>query len=379
VIEVAGETGAAPRSRRPDPQTSREPIPDPRPPRGFVPIVATLVAGAVAAAFAVAGAARPQDPAWAAGAPSPGVTLFAPGVISTGDDDAHVTFEPSGRRVWFLKNTPDFRHWTIAVVEWTGSGWGEPRVAPFSGRWAEGDLSLAPDGRAAYFVSTRPIEPGGAPRADTDVWRLHRQDDGAWGEPEHLPDLASDGFEWFPNATADGWLYFGSERAAGNLGAEGTSDLWRARFEGGRFEPPENLGPQINTAGQDIEPWISADGRLLIFASNGRADSRGSYDLYASHLCDGSWTAPRNLGDEVNSPEWDFGPRLSPDGRFLFFTSNRVSSARSPERAWSFDELLGHLRSPGNGLRDVYRIDAASLDLASPCRGAGPGAPAQER
>ena len=324
--------------------------------------VTALVAGA---GRSLLGAGR-DVPAWEAGGVAPGATLFAPGLVSTGDDDAHVTFAPDGRRVYFLKNSPDFGHWTIAEVDWTGSGWGEPRVAPFSGRWAEGDLSFAPDGRAAYFVSARPTDPGGEVPEDTDIWRLPVLEGGAWGEPEHVPELASPGFEWFPNLTADGWLYFGSERADGNRGAEG-SDLWRARLVGDRFTPPENLGPALNTAGQDIEPWISADGRLLIFASNGRPDTHGSYDLYTSHRCGETWSEPRNLGDAVSSPGWDFGPRLSPDGRFLFFTSNRVLGARPPDRPLTFAELVERVRSPGNGLRDVYRIETAALELASPC------------
>jgi Tol biopolymer transport system component len=309
-------------------------------------------------------------PPWAADGPAPRATLFAPGTISTGDDDAHVTFSPDGRTVYFLKNAPDFRHWTIVAISWTENGWGSPEVAPFSGRYADGDLSFARDGRTAYFVSTRPVTPHGAPRTDTDIWRIRIDEAGAWAEPEHVPELSSDGFEWFPNLTADGWMFFGSERRDGNLGQDGTSDLWRARLVAGKFTAPESLGPVINTAGQDIEPWVSADGRLLIFASNGRSDTRGSYDLYVSHLCGGVWSAPRNLGDAVNSANWDFGPRLSPDGRFLFFTSNRGFTDRPLDRRLSFAELTETIRGPGNGLRDVYRIETAALDLSPTCPGA---------
>jgi hypothetical protein len=311
------------------------------------------------------GDGRPLAP-WEAEGPAPEARLFAPGVISTGDDDAHVTFSLDGRHVYFLKNTPNFSHWTIAVVEWTGSGWGDPAVAPFSGRWAEGDLSFAPDGESAYFVSTRPVTEGAEARNDTEIWRLHRSGN-EWGRPEHVAELSSDGFEWYPNMTADGWLYFGSERALGNLGRPGTSDLWRARLQAGRFSPPENLGPVLNTAGQDIEPWISPDGRLLLFASNGRPDTLGSYDIYVSHRCGDSWSSPRNLGAAVNSPAWEFGPRPSPDGRFLFFTSNRSTVDTPPDRALSFAELLARIRAPGNGLRDVYRIQTDVLDLRRRC------------
>lgn len=129
-------------------------------------------------------------------------------------------------------------------------------MAPFSGRYADADLSFTPDGETIYFVSNRP-RPGGATRDYTDIWRMHHTR-GAWSEPEHVFDLASEGNEWFPTASADSWLYFGSERRDGNLGAEGTSDLWCARLRNGGYDLPENLGPRLNTRGNDIEPWISA-------------------------------------------------------------------------------------------------------------------------
>lgn len=323
------------------------------------------VVAAVLPLLQSSGPPRPPLP-WEAGGPAPEARVFAPGVISTGDDDAHVTFDADGRRAYFLKNTPDFLHWTIAVVDWTAEGWGEPRVAPFSGRWADGDVSFAPDGRTAYFVSMRPLPGTLGPRTDTDIWRLRRTADG-WAEPEHVPELSSDGFEWYPNLTADGWLYFGSERRVGNHGPPGTSDLWRARLEGDRFGAPENLGPALNTLGQDIEPWVAADGRMLLFASNGRPDTRGAYDIYVSYRCHESWTAPRPLGALVNSTAWDFGPRPSPDGRYLFFTSNRAETDQPPARGLGFGEVLARIRAPRNGLRDVYRVETAALDLRSPC------------
>lgn len=289
--------------------------------------------------------------------------LFAPGVVSTGDDDAHVTFTPDGRRIYFLKDAPNFMHWTFLFADRRGGGWSAPQVAPFSGRYGDGDLSFAPGGDVAYFISTRPATPGGAPRADTDIFRMRVLAGGRFGAPEHVSELASDGNEWFPNATADGWLYFGSERRDGNLGPAGTSDLWRARLVDGRFGPPENLGPRLNTPGEDIEPWVSADGTLMIFSSKGRPDTFGSYDLYASRFCGGAWTEPRHLGAGVNSAGWDFGGRPTPDGRWLLFTSNRGYTDRPLDRALTYRELLGKIRSPGNGLRDVYRVPMASLEL----------------
>lgn len=326
----------------------------------------TAVFGLLTAAVA-APAAGSASPAWTFGGPAAHPMVFAPGVISTGDDDAHITFDPDGRHVYFLKDAPDFSFWAIAVVEWDGSAWGAPRIAPFSGRWGDGDLSFAPDGKTAYFVSTRPVAAAQPARDDTEIWRLRRKSGGPWGEPEHVAELSSPGSEWFPNMTADGWLYFGSERPEGNKGRPGTSDLWRAKLDGDRFGPPENLGAVVNSIGQDIEPWVSADGSMMIFASNARQGGRGIYDLYVTHRCGETWSEPRNLGDEVNTPGWEFGPRMSPDGRSLFFTSSRGFTAQPLEKALSYEELVRKIREPGNGLRDVYRVDTSALDLSSNC------------
>jgi Tol biopolymer transport system component len=69
----------------------------------------------------------------------------------------------------------------------------------------------------------------------------------------------------------------------------------------------------------------------------------------------------------VNSAGWDFGPRFSPDGRTFYFTSNRSDWPASRPRPLSAQELERALSSPGNGLRDVYQVPAAALDLKSPC------------
>jgi len=294
------------------------------------------------------------------------VELLAPGIISTGDDDAHATFSPDGKQVFFIKDSPDFAHWTVAVCARNGEKLSEPEVAWFSGRYSDADVSFDPSGNTMYFISTRPITAGGAPREDTEIWRMHRTANG-WSEPEHIPELSSEGSEWYPNMTADGWLYFGSERAEGNLGKAGTSDFWRARLVDGHFTKPENLGTHFNTPRNEIEPWISADGNLMIFSAGGRPDSAGAYDLYASRRCGEQWTAPFHLGGGINSPGWEFGARPTPDGKWLVFTSNRTNSGDPYTRPLKYRELLEKIRSAGNGLRDVYRVPFKDIDFGPPC------------
>ena len=93
-------------------------------------------------------------------------------------------------------------------------------------------------------------------------------------------------------------------------------------------------------------------------------ESRGTYDLYVSFRRDGVWTKPTNLGDKINSVAWDFSPKVSPDGKRFFFTSNRGFADKPLEKRLSYKELLQKLHSPGNGLRDIYKIDISALNLA---------------
>jgi Tol biopolymer transport system component len=343
-------------------------------PRGSLRAGARIATGRVLVAIAaIALLPGALDHAQAQGTPPyairdrmPQPVIFGPGTISTADDESHPTFSPDGRTLYFLKNAPRFDHWTLVSTQYDDGAWQKPEVVPFSGRYADADLFIARGGEDFYFISTRPPQPDGEALAHTDVWKVRREGND-WSEPERIEELSSDGNEWYPTMTDSGVLYFGSERRKDNRGRPGTSDLWRSRLVEGRFTRPQNLGPAINTAGNDIEPYISPDETFMIFASSGRPDSLGVYDLYVTYYCDGHWTDPQNLGEPINSSAWDFSPRISPDGRYLFFTSNRGFGDRPPEKRLDYEELERRLHSPGNGLRDIYQVDLSALNLRPGC------------
>ena len=151
--------------------------------------------------------------------------------------------------------------------------------------------------------------------------------------PEHIAATSSPRNDWFPTVADNGTLYFGSGRREGNLGAEGSNDLWRSRLVDGHYAPPENLGPSVNGPSSETEAYVAADESYLIFSSSGRRDSRGADDIYISYRRGDRWSEPRNLGDAVNSAGSEFGAKPSPDGKYLFFSSNRGFTDRS-SAAW---------------------------------------------
>ena len=82
--------------------------------------------------------------------------LFAPGIISTADDELNAAFTPDQRTVFFTKSTPSNRMGVIFVSQLRGNKWSSPEVASFSGRYSDYDPFVTVDGEHIYFISNRP-------------------------------------------------------------------------------------------------------------------------------------------------------------------------------------------------------------------------------
>jgi hypothetical protein len=131
------------------------------------------------------------------------------------------------------------------------------------------------------------------------------------------PPVSSSADELYPVVVGDGSLYFTSSRPGGL----GHSDLYRAqRQPDGTFAEPVNVGPPINSEFGTGDTYVSPDERYLIFSSR-RPGGVGLGDLYVSFRQeDGRWGEPVNLGPDINSEQVDYCPMVTPDGRYLFFS-----------------------------------------------------------
>ena len=131
--------------------------------------------------------------------------------------------------------------------------------------------------------------------------------------------------------------------------------ILRAPKEGDRFGEPENLTATIPLAFMSFEPAVPADERFMVFAGSGGPGDRGGFDLYVTFRSpSGAWSAPLNLGPGVNTAANEHFPSLSPDGRFLFFVSDRdpkggpvkADGTEDPNIYWVSTEVIERLR-PG--------------------------------
>ncbi len=298
------------------------------------------------------------------GQPLPGnePALFAPGLVTTGLYTRDLVVAPEGDELYFSVATGSAS--VIMVARRVEGLWLEPRVAPFSGVWRDFEPFVTADGERLLFLSNRP-PPGQEPKprwGHQNIWQIHRTA-GGWSEPEMLPPpINTEASEFFPSVTSDGTLYF--TRGEGGLEAR----ILRSRWSGGRFSEPEQLPPEVNSVDSQYNAFVSPDEDILLFAANGRQDSRGGSDCYVSFRgTNDVWSGPFNLGDAVNDDGDCDAASLSPDGHVLFFMSTRRDAAGDGDlRGLTLSEIQARQAAPRNGLADIYWVDAGLLDELRP-------------
>ncbi|HEX5171067.1 MAG TPA: OmpA family protein [Cyclobacteriaceae bacterium] len=193
----------------------------------------------------------------------------------------------------------------------------------------EGCITFSPDGSMMIFGRGNTSKKNGG--VDVDLY-LSRFRNGIWSEPVKVnppvntqyrdeTDPIGKNFSWdsSPNFSPDGrTLYFASNRKTKD--AMGGTDLYSAVMDSrGRFTRVRNLGPEINTPGNEMFPYVSSDGKLY-FASDGHP-GYGGLDLFVVNRKNGK-NVIENLGQPMNSTGDDFGIFLFRPDRG-FFTSNR--------------------------------------------------------
>ena len=194
----------------------------------------------------------------------------------------------------------------------------------------EGATAFSSDGKTMYLTVCR-TDPQ-YPRM-AEIWTSQRADAG-WGKPAALK-ITADTLSSYahPAPSPDGrWLYFTSDMPGGY----GGTDLWRARMDAHGVGSIENLGPEINTEGNECFPAFRPNGELY-FSSDGRTPSLGGLDLYRAKqdTITEHWTVV-HLPAPMNSPADDFGITFEGWHNRGYFSSNRSTGGRGWDKIYSF-------------------------------------------
>lgn len=168
--------------------------------------------------------------------------------------------------------------------------------------------------------------------------------------------------------------------ASNREGGAGGWDLWQATWQESRWTDARPL--PLGTAADEVDPFLSADGRWLYFASN-REGGRGGFDLYrAALLDDGGFGPAQNLGATINGADDERSPALREDDGTLLLASNRgggaggwdLWSARRAGDGFAAPQPMAGLNSPGDELDGSWLAGGRAVVFA---RGNGGGAQLQ--
>jgi outer membrane protein OmpA-like peptidoglycan-associated protein len=203
---------------------------------------------------------------------------------------------------------------------------GKPLPYPFNETDNQGGASLSIDNKTMYFTLCKLNKKG---NMNCDIY-FCENNNGTWGDIQPIGGSVNgeDSWESQPSIGSDGiTLYFASIRP-GNIGfnekENPTCDIYKTtKSSSGRWTQPVNLGPKINTKGDEKSPFMHADSKTLYFASNGH-QGIGGYDIFMSkEKNDSTWDTPKNIGYPINSEHDDLSFIVGTDGKTAYFASEK--------------------------------------------------------
>ena len=236
----------------------------------------------------------------------------------------------------------------------TASGWSEPTVAPYSGRWTDLECAMSADGSYLIFSSNRPASEEGPPidgfyngKAQAGkggaLWRVDRLRNG-WSRPRRLSgavNISTSIYE--PSLAANGDLYFQSSDPDGKQ-----FHLYVARAAGGEYVEAQRIDLQGPPNSSDMDPAISPDESYLIFSSD--RDSGSDHHLFIAFRTFMGWSTPKQLGSNINNGSVG-DPRIDAVRHRLYFISRRLAPSTG-----NIGADLKAAASWNNGLSNIWWI-----------------------
>jgi Tol biopolymer transport system component len=241
----------------------------------------------------------------------PGTTpeIFAPGIVSTTAHEFSCCFMPDGKEFFFARRDLKLNQTVLFVTKLVDGAWTEPSVALFVENEYSFEPSVTPNSQRLYFQSGKPIP--GQTGPPMNVLYVEREGE-RWGMPKNPGPPFNPAQAMGISSTLNGTIY--TTDISGGPGSECIAVM---RKINGEYQKLERLGPPINKDIQGMYPFVAPDESYLIFSSRKPAEKIDSVLLISYKGSDGRWGEPRLIDVGMSAGL----PLVSPDGRFLFFTS----------------------------------------------------------
>ncbi len=250
------------------------------------------------------------------------------GAINSSYEEMTPVITPNGKEIYFSRRSDpnnsggagdlqDVYHAKLIGKEWSVA---KNLGVPINNDGPNAVFSVTPDGNTLLLMNT--YNPDGRQKG-MGLSMSHKTSSG-WSVPEDVKmrSFYNKSFynEYF--LSNDGKVILLAVNRDDGLGSR---DLYVSFAEGNAiWSAPKNLGPQINTPGTELSPFLAADGKTLYFSSNGHP-GLGRNDIFISRRLDESWTnwsEPSNLGPPINSTGTDAYYSVPASGDYAYYVSN---------------------------------------------------------
>jgi outer membrane protein OmpA-like peptidoglycan-associated protein/tetratricopeptide (TPR) repeat protein len=223
-----------------------------------------------------------------------------------------------GKKMIFTRRVKDDEDFYES--EWSNNKWSKAISAPgkINTNLNEGAQNISQDGNWLIFTGCNYPEGFGS----CDLYISYKTKNGGWSEAENLGStINTSAWESAPSLSPDKKdLYFSSTRTGGY----GARDLWVThRLQNGKWSTPENLGPDVNTPGDESCPFMHSDNQTIYFNSNGHK-GYGTTDLFLTRKdTSNHWGKPENLGYPINTIDDEGSVIVAADGITAYCASDR--------------------------------------------------------
>lgn len=233
--------------------------------------------------------------------------LFAPGIISRkGRFESAITFSPDLTEVYFSASS-EGENTSIHYSKLEDNEWSPIKRANFTNGQKNAEMHpfVSPNGKRIYFTALD------SSFTDEKIWYANRIKD-SWGDAIKLESPINDGLVFSPNQAKNGDLFY-TQLSDGNIKTN------FAPNRNGKYPEVQEVG-----IGFGHHAFISpSQDYLLVTGLNKEDESRKDNDIYVYfRRQDGNWSKPSNLGRTINSDFDEVSPRITPDGKYLFFVRN---------------------------------------------------------
>jgi outer membrane protein OmpA-like peptidoglycan-associated protein len=246
--------------------------------------------------------------------------------INTPDPELYPSITADTQTFYFTRRVGGVNDDFYCAVPDSCGGWFTARNMgrPLNTPDHESAQFISADGHYLFFTRCGNRSENGWDRGDCDLFMAYRTaDDSLWSVPQSFGGtINSPAYEGMPCLSADNReLYFVSDRPGGY----GGTDIWVSRFEDGVWQRPINLGPSVNTPGNESAPFLAVDNRTLYFTSDGHPGLGGTDLFTCTRINDSNWTTPVNMGYPINTTANEKSLCITTDGQKLYFSSDRDS------------------------------------------------------